>query len=174
MIVFVSVVCILFVVLFIVKGDFVMIGVGLGLYNIDVWFVGSLFVIGGVWFGMNDGCLESVFGMVFNQICMQNDDILYGVVVVDVFKMFMGVVLLCYWYYLVLCEVLCNGDCIDVFVVVYVVGKCMLWVDGLLMIGSNQMLGFINDLVLIIVNNVVLDGLFQLNGMLVVQGNLIW
>lgn len=158
----------------VVKGDLAMTGAGLGLHNTDARSAGTLLAIGGAWSGMNDARMESVPGTALNQTRVQNDDTLHNAAAADVFKMFMGAAPSRYRHHPALREVTCNGDCVDALVAAYAAGKRILWVDGPLTIGSNQTLGSIADPVLIIAKDVVLDGPFQLNGMLVAQGDLEW
>lgn len=158
----------------IVKGDLAMTGAGLGLHNTDARSAGSLLAIGGAWSGMNDARLESVPGTALDQTRVQNDGTLHSTAAADVFKMFMGAAPARYRHHPALREVACNGDCAGALEEAYAAGKRMLWVDGPLMIGSNKTLGSITDPVLIVAKDVVLDGPFQLNGMLVAQGDLAW
>ena len=70
--------------------------------------------------------------------------------------------------------VTCNGDCANALAAAYAAGQRILWVDGPLTIGSNKTLGAVTDPVLIIATDVILDGPFALNGMLVARGDLAW
>lgn len=158
----------------IVKGNLAMTGAGLGLHNTDARSAGNLLAIGGAWSGMNDARLESVPGTALDQTRVQNDGALHSTAAADVFKMFMGAAPARYRHHPALREVSCNGDCAGALEEAYAAGKRMLWVDGPLTISSNKTLGSIADPVLILAKDVVLEGPFQLNGMLVAQGDLAW
>ncbi len=159
----------------IVKGDLTMTGTGLGLHNTDPRSAGALLAIGGTWSGMNDARMQTVPGSALDQVRFQNDTSLKDAPSADdVFKMFMGMRGAQYRQHPALREVVCSGDCGAALAEAYAAGKRILWVDGPMQLLTNQVIGTLNDPVLIIANRVVLNGPFQINGMVVAQGDLDW
>ena len=158
----------------VVKGNLDMAGTGLGLHNTDPRSAGLLLVTGGVWSGLNDSLLESVPGTSPAQARVANEATLTALDA-DVFKMFMGIKATRYVNHPALRKVDCVGDCTDKLEAAYKAGQRMLWVEGPMSISSNKTLGSLSDPVLIIATGAVtLTGPFQLNGMLVSRGNLVW
>ncbi|MFG6431414.1 PilX N-terminal domain-containing pilus assembly protein [Roseateles sp. LYH14W] len=160
----------------VVRGNVESTGAGLGLHNTDALANGMLAVLGGSWSGMVDGRLESVPGTSVAQTVVQTDRTLQGTADAEaVFKMFMGASSAKYQEHPALRRLSCNGDCAQAIETAYKAGQRMLWVDGPLTIGSNKVLGSINDPLLIVASgDVTLDGAFQLNGMLVSSGDVSW
>ena len=158
----------------VVKGNLDMTGAGLGLHNTDPRSAGALLAIGGTWTGMNDARLHSVPGTAPDQARVRGEPTLAARSADDVFKMFMGASPNRYAQHPSLRTVACNGDCADALAAAYAAGQRILWVDGPLRIGSNKTLGAVTDPVLIIATDVILDGPFALNGMLVARGDLAW
>lgn len=158
----------------VVKGNLDMTGAGLGLHNTDPRSAGALLAIGGAWTGMNDERMHSVPGTASAQARVQGEPTLATRSADDVFKMFMGASANRYAQHPALRTVTCNGDCANALAAAYAAGQRILWVDGPLLIGSNKTLGAVTDPVLIIATDVILDGPFALNGMLVARGDLAW
>ncbi|MFT7724166.1 MAG: PilX N-terminal domain-containing pilus assembly protein [Roseateles sp.] len=158
-----------------VKGDLTMTGTGLGLHNTDARSAGTLLAIGGTWTGMNDERMEGVPGTALSELRVQGDPALRDAPAGDdVFKMFMGMTGAHYRHHPALREVTCAGDCSEALAKAYAAGQRMLWVNGALQISSNTVIGSVDDPVLIVAQDIVLGGPFQINGMLVAQGNLTW
>lgn len=158
----------------VVKGNLDMTGAGLGLHNTDPRSAGALLAIGGAWTGIQDDRMHSVPGTAPSQARTQGDATLAARGADEVFKMFMGASANRYAQHPSLRTVTCNGDCAGALAEAYAAGQRILWVDGPLAIGSNKTLGAVTDPVLIIATDVVLDGPFELNGMLVARGDLDW
>lgn len=160
----------------VVRGNVGSTGTGLGLHNTDARSNGMLAALGGSWTGMVDGRLESVPGTPVGQTVVQNDDALRTTADAEaVFKMFMGASSSKYQEHPALRKLSCDGDCADAIATAYKAGQRILWVNGPLTIGSNKVLGSIDDpLVIVASGKVTLDGPFQLNGMLTTLGNLSW
>jgi len=160
----------------VVRDNVTSTGAGLGLHNTDASSNGLLAALGGTWTGMVDGRLESVPGTPVSQTVVQADTALQGTADAEaVFKMFMGASSARYQLHPSLRGLNCNGDCTGAISTAYAAGQRILWMGGPLRIGSNMVLGSVNDPLLIVASgNVTLDGPFQLNGMLVTLGNLTW
>lgn len=160
----------------VVRGNVESTGAGLGLHNTDALANGMLAVLGGSWPSKIDGRLESVPGTSVAQTVVQTDSTLQGTADAEaVFKMFMGASSAKYQEHPALRRLSCNGDCAEAIETAYKAGQRMLWVDGSLTIGSNKVLGSINDPLLIVASgDVTLDGAFQFNGMLVSLGDVSW
>ena len=154
-------------------------GGGLGLHNSDARSAGQLAVMGGKWTGAGriDSRLESVPGTALNQVVAETDPVLANADLTadSVFKMFMGASVARYSQHPSLRKVSCNGDCSGALEAAYNAGQRILWVDGDLAIQSDKVLGALNNPVLIIATgDVTLTGSFQINGMLVSKGKLLW
>jgi Tfp pilus assembly protein PilX len=160
----------------VVRGNVVSTGAGLGLHNTDARSSGMLAALGGNWTGMIDGRLESVPGTSVGQTVVQADSTLQGTSDAEaVFKMFMGASSTKYQEHPSLRQLSCDGDCAETIDTAYKAGQRILWVDGTLSVGSNKVLGSINDPLLIVASGkVTLDGPFQFNGMLVALSDVDW
>jgi hypothetical protein len=89
--------------------------------------------------------------------------------------MFMGASVGSYQLHPSLRKVTCGSDCTNALQDAYKAGQRILWIDGPMVIGSSTVLGSVNDPVLVIATgDVELPGGFQLNGMLVTLGDLLW
>lgn len=159
----------------VVKGHVNSSGAGLGLHNSDARSSGLLATIGGAWTSPVESRLDTVPGSAVSQAILQGDAGLGAASAEAVFMMYMGTSLARYPQHAALRTLACNGDCSADLAAAYAAGQRMVWVSGTLSIGSNRVLGSVNDPLLIVATgDVTLDGPFQLNGMLVTPGNVSW
>jgi hypothetical protein len=160
----------------IVKGSLDMHGPGLGLHNTDAQAAGMLFAIGGaVVSPLNETRMESLPGTASTQARIVGDAALSASTADEVFRMFMGATGSRYRQHPALRELRCSGDCAPALEAAYKAGQRMIWVTGALQIASDRTLGTVTDPLLIIADgDVMLEGPFQLNGMLVARGGLDW
>ena len=158
----------------VVRGNIVSAGAGLGLHNTDARSAGMLASLSGQWTGRVDDRLESVPGTAIGDLVTAGPDSKLPATAEDLFKMFMGTSVTVYPRHPSLRKVSCSGDCGTALEAAYNAGKRVVWVDGPLEI-SSKVLGSLSDPMLIVATgDVVLQGSFELNGMLVSQGHLSW
>ena len=147
---------------------------GLGLHNTSPGSAGLLVTAGGVLSGLLPDRMESVPGTPAAAVQISLDPVL-SKVDADPFRMFMGSTAERYQTHPALRRVTCAGDCAPALLAAYDAGARILWVNGPMDISSNQILGSDTAPVVIIADGAVtLTGPFQLSGMLVSRGDLIW
>ncbi|MCE4555844.1 PilX N-terminal domain-containing pilus assembly protein [Roseateles cellulosilyticus] len=157
----------------VVKGDIQSAGAGLGLHNTDPKSGGLLLQMGGNWPDKLDTRLDTVPGASLSQAVVH--DATLNDPKTDVFKMYMGATSARYVNHPALRKLACDGDCASALEDAYAAGQRIVWIAGDLRISSNKVLGTLDDPMLIVATGAVaLTGPFQINGMLVAQGDLAW
>lgn len=162
-----------------VKGTLTTAGSGdLGLHNTDPASAGLLVVSGGAAPALHETRMDSVPGTPPALARVFKDADLAAVTMTPekFFQRYMGMVPDRYKNHPSLRVVTCTaGDCGADLQSAYDAGKRILWVEGAMAINSNVVIGAVNDPPLIIVNgDAALHGAMQINGMLVVLGDLDW
>lgn len=149
---------------------------GLGLHNADPMSSGLLVVSGEAAPVLNEARMDSVPGTPPGQSGVFDDDALKTMSADSFFRTYMGMAASRYQNHPALRVVTCTaGDCGPDLQAAYAAGQRIMWVQGPMAISTNVVIGAVNDPALIIVNGAAaLTGPMQLNGMLVVLGNLDW
>ncbi|NCT83454.1 MAG: hypothetical protein GXC94_09945 [Comamonadaceae bacterium] len=160
-----------------VKGSLTTAGSGgLGLHNADPASSGLLVVSGEAAPVLNDTRMDSVPGTPAAQASVFDDEALRNLSADGFFRAYMGMAASRYQNHPALRVVSCTaGDCGPDLQAAYAAGQRMLWVEGPMAISTNVVVGNVSDPPLIIVNGAVtLTGPMQINGALLVLGNLDW
>jgi len=164
-----------------VKGALTTAGAGgLGLHNNDPMSAGTLVVSGGPAPTLFDDRMNSVPGTPAAQARIFDDGYLSRLTTSQrdkgrFFQAYMGMVPSRYVNHPALRQVSCQGSCGQTLLDAYNAGQRLLWVPGDMALDTNTVIGTAAAPVLVIVNgSVTITGPMQLNGMLVVLGDLIW
>lgn len=149
---------------------------GLGLHNADPASSGLLVVSGEAAPVLNEARMDSVPGTPLGQSGVFDDDALKSLSADRFFRTYMGMAATRYQNHPALRKVTCTaGDCGPNLQAAYAAGQRILWVEGPMAISTNVVIGTVGDPLLIIVNGATtLTGPMQINGMLVVLGDLDW
>jgi hypothetical protein len=160
-----------------VKGTLTATGSGgLGLHNTDPASGGNLVLSGGPSASLIDSRQDTTPGTPVVQAQSYSNSQLSGMNNTVFFQSYMGMAATRYVNHPALRTVTCPaGDCGAALKTAYDAGKRILWVEGAMEISSNVVIGTVADPVLVIAKgNVVLNGPFQLTGMVVALGDLNW
>ena len=149
---------------------------GLGLHNADPASSGLLVVSGEAAPVLNEARMDSVPGTPPGQSGVFNDDELKAMSADRFFRTYMGMAAGRYRNHPALRVLACTaGDCGPDLQAAYAAGQRILWIEGPMAISTNVVIGTVNDPALIIVNGAAaVTGPMQINGALVVLGNLDW
>lgn len=157
-----------------VKGTVGMDATGLGLHNTDPLSSGMLMVAGGTATGWVDSRLDSLPGTPPQQALIASDPSLQKDAD-KVFAMYFGMSPNRYRQQPAMRLVTCAADCAASLKTAYDQGVRLAWVDGPMNLGSNQILGAATSPMLVVATgDVVIDGAFQLTGLLYARGNVRW
>lgn len=164
-----------------VKGTLTTAGAGgLGLHNNDPMSAGTLVVSGGAAPTLYDDRMDSVPGTPAAQARIFDDGYLSRLTTSQqdkdrFFQTYMGMVPSRYANHPALRQVSCQGGCGPALQNAYNAGQRMLWVQGHMTLDTNTVIGTVAAPVLVIVNgSAAITGPMQLNGMLMVLGDLDW
>lgn len=151
---------------------------GLGLHNSDPTASGSLVLAGGALTGtLLDNRMDTLPGTPASMSQTFNDSRLSGMNAATFFQSYMGMTASRYANHPAARVVTCPaaGDCGPALLAAYDAGQRILLVNGPLEISSNVVIGTVARPVVILANGaVVLNGPFQLTGLLGALGNLDW
>lgn len=162
-----------------VKGTLTTSGAGgLGLHNTDPRSAGQLVVSGGFAPPLIDARMDSVPGTPPEQARSFGDTYLSGLNGPDgdktFFRNFMGMVPSRYKNHPAARSVTCSGDCGPTLATAFAAGQRIMTVDNGMTINSGTIGTAAAPVVVVVYGDVTITGPMQLNGMLVVLGDLTW